>query len=93
MAFSMEDNIYIALYNIYKGDNHSAERKLWATNTVRKMEHLASGMQLADENLNHRTGKFMANKNLAKLTEIRDARDPTALFNEWHSKPAVANVA
>ena len=85
----MEDNIYIALYNIYKGDNHSAERKLWATDNIRKMAHLSSGIQLADENLHHRTGKFMADDNLVKLTNIRQDRDPDALFNEWHSKPVL----
>ena len=87
MAFSMEDNIYIALYNIYKGEQHSAERKQWATEKISKMAYLSSGIQLADENLNHRTAKFMAAKNLAQVTEVRNVYDPTGLFNEWHSKP------
>ncbi|MEM7800126.1 MAG: hypothetical protein AAF633_13115 [Chloroflexota bacterium] len=87
MAFSMEDNTYIALYNIWKGDHHSPARKRWATDQISKMAHLSSGIQLADENLNHRTGKFMADDNLIKLTGIREARDPQRLFNEWHSRP------
>lgn len=89
MAFSMEDNIYIALYNIYKGQQHSAARKMWATNQVRKMEHLSSGIQLADENLNHRTDKFMADDNFAKLAGVRERYDSQRLFNEWHSKPSL----
>ena len=89
MAFSMEDNVYLGLYNIWKGEEHSAERMQWATEKVSKMSHLATGIQLADENLNFRTDKFMADENLAKLTSIREVYDPAQLFNEWHSKPSV----
>jgi hypothetical protein len=87
MAFSMENNIYIALYSAWKAKNETAHLETWATECIGKLAHLSTGIQLADENLNHRTGKFVKDEHLQKLEEIRLARDNTHLFNEWHSKP------
>lgn len=93
MAFSMENNIYIALYSAWKARDESAQLQSWATDCISKMAHLSTGIQLADENLNHRTGKFVKDEHLQKLEEIRQARDNTHLFNEWHSKPKLASAS
>lgn len=87
MAFSMEENIYIALYSIWKSNRQTANRLNWPTEMMEKMDYLSSGIQLADENLNHRTAKFMADDNLAKVDTIRSKWDAASLFNQWHSKP------
>jgi hypothetical protein len=87
MAFSLEDRIYIALYGAWKSPNETAKYGNWATGNLQKMEHLGTGIQLADESLQTRTARFLADKNLRKLTEIRHHRDSENLFNEWHSKP------
>lgn len=90
MAFSMEDNIYIALYSAWAAKAESARLEPWATECIRGMEGLATGIQLADENLNYRTGRFVQDENLRQLDAIRQARDTTHLFHEWHSKPQLA---
>ena len=89
MAFSMEDNIYFALYGAWSSPKDTPQYEGWATGHAKRMEHLATGIQLADENLHRRTARFLSDENLKKLTEIRSQRDPTGLFIEWHSKIVV----
>jgi hypothetical protein len=50
---------------------------------MREMEHLASGIQLADENLGERPARFVSDASLARLDEIRAAYDPDGLFHPW----------
>jgi FAD binding domain len=85
MAFSMEDNIYIALYGSWKHAKDTPLYDNWAYNHVKKMEHLSTGIQLADEGLHKRPARFVQDANLLKLNEIREVRDPEQVFNRWHS--------
>ena len=43
----------------------------WATERMREMEPLASGIQLADENLGRRPARFVSDEHLRRLDEIR----------------------
>jgi hypothetical protein len=54
---------------------------------MRSMESLASGIQLADENLDQRTARFMSDENYARYDKIRAAYDPDQLFCSWPSRP------
>ncbi len=87
MSFSMEDNIYIALYGAWKSEKDTAKYSSWATDHMQKMSYLSSGIQLADENLHKRTARFMSEDHLKKLDAIRQDYDPQGLFNAWHSRP------
>jgi len=49
MAYSVEDDIYIALYGGWKEAADDATFESWATERVREIEHLSSGIQLADD--------------------------------------------
>ncbi len=91
MAFSMENNIYLSLYSGWKSANYKPEYERWATDWMEKMAHLSNGIQLADENLNHRTARFVVDAHLQKLDEIRAKRDPQQVFNAWHSRPEIGN--
>jgi hypothetical protein len=91
MSFSVEDAIYIALYGSWSNNNDTSLYGEWATNWMHKMAHLATGIQLADENLHNRAARFMTKDNLAKLDTIRTLRDPHNLFHEWHSRPSYEN--
>jgi len=79
----MEDDIYIALYGGWKRAQDDARYAPWAEDRVREMEHLASGCQLADENLGRRPARFVADENLARLDQIRESRDPAGRFHPW----------
>ncbi len=47
------------------------------------MAPLATGLQLADENLGRRPARFMSDDNLARLDAIRAARDPEGRFHPY----------
>ncbi len=87
MAYSNEDNIYIALYSNWKNAADTALYGDWAVNMMQEMAHMSTGIQLADEGLHKRTAPFLSDKNLAKIQGIRAERDPNGLFYEWHSRP------
>ncbi len=89
MAFSMEDKIYIALYGTWASPNDTPQYGNWATDHMKQMAHLGTGIQLADENLHNRTARFVADDHLQKLDAIRAQRDGSGVFNAWHSRPQV----
>ena len=88
MSFSMEDNIYLALYGAWKAAADTEKYGNWASDTMRDMAHLSTGIQLADEGLHKRTAPFLSDENARKLAALRSERDPHGIFHEWHSKPA-----
>ena len=71
MAYSVEDETYIALYGVWRTPADDAVNVAWATERMREMEPLASGIQLADENLAARPARFVSDENLARLDAIR----------------------
>lgn len=89
MAYSNEDNTYLALYATWKNADDTAKYGDWAATMMRQMAHLSTGIQLADEGLHKRTAPFLSDSHLRKLQEIRAERDPNSLFYEWHSRPAI----
>lgn len=87
MAFSMEDKTYISLYSVWKHAQDDTRYATWAEDNLRPLQHLASGCQLADENLGRRPARFVADQNLARLDRIRAERDPQGRFHSWMGRP------
>jgi FAD/FMN-containing dehydrogenase len=87
MAYSVEDDTYIALYGVWRDPAEDEANAAWATERMREMEPLASGIQLADENLGRRPARFVSEENLARLDEVRAAHDPDGLFHPWMGRP------
>ena len=83
MAYSMEDEIYLALYGVWSDPADDATYGEWAPGNMRAMEHLASGIQLADENLGQRPARFATDANMARLDAARAAYDPDGRFHAW----------
>ena len=54
-------------------------------NGIGKLEQFSTGMQLADENLHQRVGKFASETNMKKLDSIRAKWDPEQRFHSWHT--------
>jgi FAD/FMN-containing dehydrogenase len=88
MAFSVEDETYIAVYGVWSDPADDERNVRWAEERMRAMEHLATGIQLADENLGRRPARFVTDENLARLDEIRDRYDPSGRFHSWMGRPA-----
>jgi FAD/FMN-containing dehydrogenase len=87
MAFSMEDDLYIALYSVWQDPAEDQKHQAWVTDHMKKLEPLASGIQLADENLAARPFKFIADKNLARLEALRAKYDPGGMFHSYMAVP------
>ena len=87
MAFSMEDDLYIALYSVWRDERDDARHQAWVTDHMKALEPHASGIQLADENLGSRPFKFIAEANLARLETLRAKYDPGGLFHSYMGTP------
>jgi hypothetical protein len=48
MAYSVEDDTYIALYGVWQDAARDAANVAWATERMRELDHLATGIQLDD---------------------------------------------
>ncbi len=59
----------------------------WPASHMRALEHLSSGIQLADENLGQRPARFAADGHLARLDALRSTYDPAAGFHLWTGRP------
>lgn len=84
MAFSVEDQIYIALYGAWKSPADSPRYGAWAADWMRRMEHLSTGIQLADEGLHRRPARFLSAEHLQQMEAIREQRDVKGVFHRWH---------
>ena len=83
MAYSVEDETYIAVYGVWTDAARDDANVAWATDRMREMEHLATGIQLADENLGMRPARFATEENMARLDRVRERYDPEGLFHAW----------
>lgn len=83
MAFSMEDEIYMALYTVWEDRADDERYRDWAASHMAAMSHLATGSALADENLGRRPAKFVTDANMARLDKVRSAYDPDGRFHSW----------
>jgi hypothetical protein len=91
MAFSSEDEIYVAMYGVWRdaGDAGKAANKAasWALDGMTDLAPLATGIQLADENLGARAARFMAQANLARLDRLKTSLDPAGRFHSYMGRP------
>lgn len=83
MAFSLEDDIYLALYTVWQDPADDGKYADWARSNMAAMSHLATGVQLADENLGQRPAKFATNESMDRLDKARAEYDPDGRFHTW----------
>jgi FAD/FMN-containing dehydrogenase len=83
MAYSVEADIYLALYGSWKDPADEAKYADWARSNMAAMSPFAKGIQLADENLGQRPARFASDAAMAKLDRLRAEYDPDGLFNSW----------
>jgi len=84
MAFSLEDDTYLALYGVYPDPADEKSVTDWVMDKMGKLAEFSSGIQLADENLERRDDAFMAAPNRERLESIRRERDPQGRFHSYH---------
>jgi hypothetical protein len=83
MAYSVEDDVYIALYAVWPRAEDDAALARWPVDQLSAMQRFSSGCQLADENLGERPQRFMTDANMAKLDRLRKTYDPEGRFQPW----------
>jgi FAD/FMN-containing dehydrogenase len=83
MAYSLEGEVYLALYGGWTDPDDDARYEGWAVSQMRALEPLASGIQLADENLGERPARFVTDEKMSRLDAIRAAWDPDGRFHSW----------
>lgn len=86
MAFSQEDDFYLALYGAWSDPTEDEKYKSWVTKRMQELAPYSSGIQLADENLINRPARFISDKNMQRLDKIREKRDPDKVFPEWFGR-------
>ncbi len=90
MAYSVEDDTYIALYGVWQDPAEDDANIAWVSDRMREMEPLASGIQLADENLGRRPARFLSDEHMQRLDELRARHDPHGRFHAWMGRPAAS---
>jgi FAD/FMN-containing dehydrogenase len=80
MAFSLERNVYLATYAIWSDPADDERHRDWVAGHHRGLAEVGDGVYLGDSDFTRRPDRFMADANLARLEEIRAARDPEGLF-------------
>ncbi len=83
MAYSLEDEIYLALYTAWSDPADDTRYGDWARTNMAEMAHLATGVQLADENLGQRPARFATDASMARLDAVRAQYDPQGRFHSW----------
>jgi FAD/FMN-containing dehydrogenase len=86
MAYSVEDDVYIALYGVWADAGEDSRFESWATERIGEMEHLSSGIQLADENLARRPAPFLAPEKRERLEAVRRTYDPDGLLAAYNTE-------
>jgi FAD/FMN-containing dehydrogenase len=83
MAYSLEDDVYLGLYGVWQDPDDDRRFAGWATERMRELEPLASGIQLADENLARRPAPFLRDDHRRRLAAVRRRYDPHGRFHSW----------
>lgn len=83
MAYSVEAEIYLALYSGWMDEADDEKYADWPRANMAEMAHLATGIQLADENLGQRPARFATNEAMARLDRVRAEYDPDGRFYPW----------
>lgn len=83
MAYSLEDEIYLACYGGWMDAADDDKYADWARSNMAAMADLASGIQLADENLGERPARFATDEAMSRLDQVRATCDPDGRFYSW----------
>jgi FAD/FMN-containing dehydrogenase len=80
MAFSMEGNVYIAVYAMNNDATDDAEIRGWVNDRMTDLAPISKGLYLGDSDFLHRSAKFMTDKNYARVEALRSVWDPSQRF-------------
>jgi FAD/FMN-containing dehydrogenase len=79
-AISVQGRLYLAAVAGWTDPDQTEEMLAWPAGQMRRLERFSRGIQLADENLHHRVGRFLSDDNAARLEALRAEHDPDGRF-------------
>jgi FAD/FMN-containing dehydrogenase len=80
MALSIQGNIYLACYSVWDNAADDEPMERWVVDQMKRIEHLAVGSKLNDENMVRRPARYFSNAAAARLEQLRSRYDPQRLF-------------
>jgi FAD/FMN-containing dehydrogenase len=80
MALSVQANIYLACYSVWSDEAEDEPMKRWVVDQMKRVEHLAVGSKMNDENMARRPARYFSDAALARLELLRERLDPQHLF-------------
>lgn len=92
MAFSMQSEIYCAVYVVHDEPERDGELRAWLDGAMAAMQPVTVGQYLGDSDFTVRQLRFMGDEQWRRLNEIRAARDPRGLFAGYLSAGTVTNT-
>jgi hypothetical protein len=87
MAFSMEGNVYIAVYAMNEEPSEDAKVRGWVNERMADLAPVGKGLYLGDSDFLHRRGKFMSDENYARLEVLRNKWDQGRRFVGYLAPP------
>ncbi|HVP03423.1 MAG TPA: FAD-binding oxidoreductase [Solirubrobacteraceae bacterium] len=75
MAFSLEGEVYLATYAIWKDEADDERHRSWVVERTRALAEVGKGVYLGDTDFTRRPDTFMAPANLERLEGVRAAYD------------------
>jgi FAD/FMN-containing dehydrogenase len=82
-ALSVQANLFVAAYAGWQDPAEDGSLVSWPVEQVRRLEPFETGIQLSDENLVARPGRYLSVENEARLEELRAAHDPDGRFHSF----------
>ncbi len=80
MAFSMEGNVYIAVYAMNEHASDDEAIRGWLADRMAELAPVSKGLYLGDSDFTRRGAKFMSDKNYVRLEALRSTWDPSRTF-------------
>jgi FAD/FMN-containing dehydrogenase len=80
MALSVQGNIYLACYSVWEDPAEDETMERWVVQQMQRVEHLAVGSKLNDENMACRPARYFSNAAGERLESLRRRYDPDGVF-------------
>ena len=80
MALSIQGNVYLACYAVWEQQADDAAMEKWVVDQMRRLEHLAVGSKMNDENMAARPARYFSDHARERLEQLRALHDPQRLF-------------
>lgn len=87
MALSMQADVYIATYTLWKDPSQDNELEKWPVDQIKALDDLSIGGQMNDENMLFHPQNYLSAAAYEKLEKLRAIYDPERVFETFMGTP------